>query len=65
MPTFTHARDMIEMVPGARVDGAEEIVRAAGQTGAQMHYCHLNSTSQRAPSAARCGCLPAAMARWA
>jgi Amidohydrolase family len=45
--TFTHARDMIEMVPGAAIDGAEEIVRAAAQTGAQMHYCHLNSTSQR------------------
>ncbi len=45
--TFTHARDMIEMVPGAAIDGAEEIVRAAAETGAQMHYCHLNSTSQR------------------
>jgi dihydroorotase-like cyclic amidohydrolase len=47
VPTFTHARDLIEMVPGAVVDGAEEIVRAAGQTGAHMHYCHVNSTSQR------------------
>jgi hypothetical protein len=47
VPTFTHARDMIEMVPGAAIDGAEEIVRAAGETGAQMHYCHINSTSQR------------------
>ena len=46
-PTFTHARDLIEMVPGAAIDGAEEIVRAAGQTGAHMHYCHVNSTSQR------------------
>jgi N-acyl-D-aspartate/D-glutamate deacylase len=46
-PVFTHARDMIEMVPDAVIDGAEEIVRAAGQTGAQMHYCHVNSTSQR------------------
>ncbi len=46
-PTFTHARDMIEMVPDAAIDGAEEIVRAAGETGAHMHYCHLNSTSQR------------------
>ena len=45
-PTFTHARDLIEMVPQAPVDGAEEIVRAAGQTGAHMHYCHVNSTSQ-------------------
>jgi dihydroorotase-like cyclic amidohydrolase len=47
VPTFTHARDLIEMVPHAAVDGAEEIVRAAGQTGAHMHYCHVNSTSQR------------------
>ena len=47
VPTFTHARDLIEMRPSAPVDGAEEIVRAAGQTGAHMHYCHVNSTSQR------------------
>ena len=47
VPTFTHARDLIEMVPGAAIDGAEEIVRAAGQTGAHMHYCHVNSTSVR------------------
>jgi N-acyl-D-aspartate/D-glutamate deacylase len=47
VPTYTHARDMIEMVPGAAIDGAEEIVRGAAETGAQMHYCHLNSTSQR------------------
>jgi cytosine/adenosine deaminase-related metal-dependent hydrolase len=47
VPTFTHARDLIEMVPQAVVDGAEEIVRAAGETGAHMHYCHINSTSQR------------------
>ncbi len=47
VPTFTHARDMIEMVPQTRIDGAEEIVRAAGETGAHMHYCHVNSTSQR------------------
>ena len=47
MPTFTHARDLIEMVPDAVIDGAEEIVRVAGRTGAHMHYCHVNSTSQR------------------
>jgi dihydroorotase-like cyclic amidohydrolase len=47
VPTFTHARDLIEMVPHAVIDGAEEIVRAADQTGAHMHYCHVNSTSQR------------------
>lgn len=47
VPTFTHARDLIEFAPAALVDGAEEIVRAAGQTGAHMHYCHINSTSLR------------------
>jgi N-acyl-D-aspartate/D-glutamate deacylase len=47
MPTFTHARDLIELVPGAVIDGPEEIVRAAGETGAHMHYCHVNSTSLR------------------
>jgi Amidohydrolase family len=47
VPTFTHARDLIEMVPGTLMDGAEEIVRAAGETGAHMHYCHVNSTSGR------------------
>ena len=46
-PTFTHARDLIELVPGTLIDGAEEIVRAAGETGAHMHYCHINSTSFR------------------
>jgi cytosine/adenosine deaminase-related metal-dependent hydrolase len=46
-PTFTHARDLIELAPHALIDGAEEIVRAAEVTGAHMHYCHVNSTSQR------------------
>ncbi len=46
-PVFTHARDLIEMAPDAVIDGAEEIVRAAGESGAHMHYCHVNSTSQR------------------
>src|SRR5947207_3599315 len=45
--TFTHARDLVEMVPATLADGAEEIVRAAAETGAHMHYCHVNSTSQR------------------
>jgi hypothetical protein len=46
-PTFTHARDLIELAPDALIDGAEEIVRAAAETGAHMHYCHINSTSMR------------------
>jgi N-acyl-D-aspartate/D-glutamate deacylase len=46
-PTFTHSRDLVEFTPGTLADGAEEIVRAAGQTGAHMHYCHVNSTTLR------------------
>ncbi|MEU6998016.1 amidohydrolase family protein [Nonomuraea sp. NPDC046570] len=47
LPTYTHARELVEMDPGTPVDGAEEIVRAAAETGAHMHYCHVNSTSVR------------------
>ncbi|MGB6457723.1 MAG: amidohydrolase family protein [Streptosporangiaceae bacterium] len=47
VPTFTHARDLIEVVPATLIDGAEEVVRAAAETGAHMHYCHVNSTSLR------------------
>jgi hypothetical protein len=47
VPTFTHARDLAEFVPDTLIDGAEEIIRAAGETGAHMHYCHVNSTSLR------------------
>src|SRR3984957_1250534 len=47
VPAFTHARDLIEFTPDGLIDGAEEIVRAAGETGARMHYCHINSTTLR------------------
>ena len=47
VPTFTHSRDIVELAPKTLVDGAEELVRAAGTTGAHMHYCHINSTSGR------------------
>ena len=47
VPTFTHCRDLVEMLPSTKIDGAEEIVRAAAETGAHMHYCHINSTSGR------------------
>jgi hypothetical protein len=43
--TFTHARDLVEHVPHAVIDGAEELVQAAEVTGARSHYCHINSTS--------------------
>ncbi|TVT53940.1 amidohydrolase family protein [Amycolatopsis rhizosphaerae] len=44
-PTYTHARELVEQDPATPIDGAEEIVRAAAETGAHMHYCHINSTS--------------------
>jgi dihydroorotase-like cyclic amidohydrolase len=47
VPTFTHSRDVVELAPETLIDGAEELVRAAGTTGAHMHYCHINSTSGR------------------
>ena len=47
VPTFTHCRDLVEILPTTKIDGAEEIVRAAAETGASMHYCHINSTSGR------------------
>ena len=47
VPTFTHCRDLVELAPNTIIDGAEEIVRAAGETGAHMHHCHVNSTSTR------------------
>jgi dihydroorotase-like cyclic amidohydrolase len=47
VPTFTHSRDLVETTPTVRIDGAEEVVQAASETGAHMHYCHINSTSTR------------------
>lgn len=46
-PTFTHVRELIESDPTTPIDGSEELVRAAGETGASMHHCHVNSTSLR------------------
>ncbi|MFI6388347.1 amidohydrolase family protein [Nonomuraea sp. NPDC050547] len=47
LPTYTHARELVEQDPTTPIDGAEEVVRAAAETGAHMHYCHVNSTSIR------------------
>jgi N-acyl-D-aspartate/D-glutamate deacylase len=46
-PVFTHARELVEVDPSVTIDGPTEIVRAAAETGAHMHYCHVNSTSRR------------------
>lgn len=32
-------------MPGRVIDGAEEIVRAVAETGAHMHFWHVNSNS--------------------
>jgi dihydroorotase-like cyclic amidohydrolase len=47
VPTFTHCRDLIEINPDTAIDGAEEIARAAGDTGVHAHFCHINSSSNR------------------
>lgn len=46
-PTYTHVRELVEVDPTTPVDGSEEIVIAAAETGAAMHHCHVNSTSRR------------------
>lgn len=47
VPTFTHARELVEDDPQTPVDGVQELVRAAAETGARTHLCHVNSTSRR------------------
>jgi N-acyl-D-aspartate/D-glutamate deacylase len=46
-PAFTHVRELVEADPDVPVDGVDELVRAAAETGAAMHHCHVNSTSRR------------------
>ncbi|MDN5854816.1 MAG: amidohydrolase family protein, partial [Actinomycetia bacterium] len=46
-PTYTHVRELVEADPTTPLDGSEEVVRAAAETGATMHHCHVNSTSRR------------------
>lgn len=47
VPTYTHVRELVEADPTTPIDGSEEIVAAAAETGAAMHHCHVNSTSRR------------------
>jgi N-acyl-D-aspartate/D-glutamate deacylase len=47
VPTYTHIRELVEVDATTPVDGADEVVRAAAETGAAMHHCHVNSTSRR------------------
>ena len=45
--TYTHVRELVEADPTTPIDGTSEITRAAAETGAHMHHCHVNSTSRR------------------
>lgn len=45
--THTHPRTTTEEGAPVAAGNVGEIVRAAGETGASMHVCHLNSTSNR------------------
>jgi N-acyl-D-aspartate/D-glutamate deacylase len=47
VPTYTHVRELVEVDATTPIDGADEITRAAAETGAAMHHCHVNSTSRR------------------
>jgi cytosine/adenosine deaminase-related metal-dependent hydrolase len=48
VPVFTHARYIGGGdEPHTSLEGAVEVIAAATGTGAQMHLCHVNSTSDR------------------
>ena len=47
VPTYTHVRELVEADSTTPIDGSSEVVRAAAETGAHMHHCHVNSTSRR------------------
>jgi cytosine/adenosine deaminase-related metal-dependent hydrolase len=47
VPTFTHTRFISTEAPGTSLEGALEVIEAAADTGAHMHMCHVNSTSNR------------------
>jgi cytosine/adenosine deaminase-related metal-dependent hydrolase len=48
VPVFTHARYMGRAEePHTSLEGAVEVIAAAAGTGARMHLCHVNSTSER------------------
>ncbi|MEU6019122.1 amidohydrolase family protein [Streptomyces sp. NPDC047515] len=47
VPTYTHTRFISTEEPGTSLEGALEVIAAAAGTGAHMHMCHINSTSNR------------------
>lgn len=47
VPTFTHTRYIATEEPHTSLEGALEVISAAAGTGAHMHMCHVNSTSNR------------------
>ncbi|MDR6974299.1 dihydroorotase-like cyclic amidohydrolase [Streptomyces sp. 3330] len=46
MTTFTHIRELRAFNPAGPVDGVEELVRVALDSGAHLHCCHVNSTAR-------------------
>jgi N-acyl-D-glutamate deacylase len=47
VPTFTHIRNMSVIDPASSFAAYQELIATAVSTGAQMHICHLNSSSLR------------------
>ncbi|MFE1199862.1 amidohydrolase family protein [Streptomyces olivaceoviridis] len=46
MTAFTHIRELRAFNPASPVDGVEELVRVALDSGAHLHCCHVNSTAR-------------------
>ena len=49
VPTYTHARDLIDTSPDVLIDGAQELVRAASETGAHMHLSLIHISEPTRP----------------
>lgn len=48
MPTFTHSRHMSMLnAPATALAATSELIAAASSTGAHMHLCHLNSSTNK------------------
>lgn len=47
VPAFTHTRFISGVEPRSSLAAASEVVAAAAGSGAHLHMCHINSTSNR------------------
>jgi N-acyl-D-aspartate/D-glutamate deacylase len=47
VPLWVHARHISPTTPNSALDAVNELIELSNRTGAQVHLCHMNSTSGR------------------